>query len=126
MARHIQEAYGESSIVVEPMLERIAIEPASDFIRGNISDNARSDILVMGFQQDQIACYIDICVTSPICQSNLDSTIDENIKKNEVKKRSNYAQRIQTINNGDFLPFVITSGGRLGGAANKIIRTIAK
>ena len=41
IAKHMQEDYGEGPMVLEPLLDKIEVTPAADYINGN--DNASRD-----------------------------------------------------------------------------------
>ena len=81
---------------------------------GNKSCNARADVLVSGFLDAHTSAFLDVCILSPICESNLHVTVEKNITGAEKRKRKGCEDRIRRQLGGDFLPFVLSSGGVWG------------
>lgn len=112
------------SVAVEPPLGPLHTE-ASGLIVGNKSENARADVLVSGFLNAHTSAFFDVCILSPICSTNLNSSIENNLVAAEKRKRKCYEDRIKKQLHGDFLPFVVSSGGVWGPSAIKIMKTIS-
>ena len=68
--------------------------------------------------------FIDVCVISPLCNTNKSNAVTKSITNAENQKNNSYKDRIQKQLGGDFLPCCMSSGGVLGSSAKKIINTI--
>jgi hypothetical protein len=124
IAKHAENAFGAGSVAIEPSLGSLPKE-AAGMIIGNKGDHARADVLVTGFLNPHSSSFFDVCILSPICSSNLNSTIENNLIAAEKRKRKGYEDRIRKQFQGDFLPFVVSSGGAWGPSAIKIMKTIS-
>lgn len=86
-ARYSEKAYGSSSTVVEPSLGTLD-ESAKHMIIGNRSDLARADICIQDFKCQHCLTFLDVCVLSPVCQTNIVAYFNEYIKPAEERKKS--------------------------------------
>ena len=107
---------------LELMYQNIQIKLNSDaleYLSGNLSHNARTDITVMGFEKPFVTCHIDVSVISPVCESNKSNSVGLSISSTEKKKESDYSMRIKEQLGGDFIPAIFSSGGGIGNSAKK-------
>ena len=123
LARYAEKAYGSAHITVEPHLGELT-EEEIEMLSGNTSKGARADIAILDYQNNQTTSYVDVCVISPICDSNKELDISKLIAKTEKKKNDAYALRVKEHLGGNFLPFILTSGGAVGPMAQKVIKQI--
>ena len=121
VARHAEEAFGRHSTEIEPSIGSLD-DKAKEMIQGNISNNARADIAVRGLMHNHKMTYIDICIISPVCDSNKNNSVATSISNAEKRKINDYQDRIQKQLGGDFKPFVMSSGGGVGNSAKTIIK----
>lgn len=85
LARYLEKAYGLGSTVIEPSLGQLDTNNL-DYLSGNLSHNARTDIAVMGFEKPFVACYIDVSRISPVCESNKSNSIGSSLSIVEEQK----------------------------------------
>ena len=125
MAKYLEKAYGLGSTVIEPSLGHLDTN-ALEYLSGNLSHKARTDIAVMGFEKPFVTCHIDVSVISPVCETNKSKTVGLSISSTEKKKESDYSMRIKEQLGGDFVPAIFSSGGGIGNSAKKIINLISQ
>ena len=94
-------------------------------IDGNTSDNAPADISISSLITPYSTGFVDVSIISPVCETNKNNTVSKSIILAEQKKINNYHDRIKKQLNGEFLPFVLSTGGVIGKSAKKIINKIS-
>ena len=78
LATYAEQAYGISSTTVEPALG--PLDPQDKYmINGNTSDNARADLCILHFNSQHSYTFLDICVVSAVCQSNVNISVSMSI-----------------------------------------------
>ena len=87
-----------------------------EYLTGNLSDKARSDIAVTGFKPF-ITTHIDVSVVSPVCETNKSNSVGTTISNAEKKKVNDYSNRIKEQLGGEFLPAIFSTGGGIGNSA---------
>jgi len=114
------------NIVVEPQLHPVHPDDCFPHRSANRDDEARSDILLVeGLFDPNHETYIDACVPnrSSRCYDGL--RMQTVLQRHEKRKRAEYAERVQTVEHGDFIPFVVSSSGALGAEAHNLLRLLA-
>ena len=124
IAKYAEKAFGTGSTVIEPTIGPIDNE-AKDVIIGNKSDNARADLAINNLISPHRTGYIDVSVISPVCETNKNKSISKSITNAENRKNTSYKDRISKQLNGDFLPFVLSTGGVIGPSAKKVVNIIS-
>ena len=94
-------------------------------LRGNTSTRARADRVIQDYNSFQRTSNFDICIVSPTCDSDIGLDIPKLIAKTEKRKNDKYATRVKEHLDGDFYPFIVTSGGVIGALSKKIMKQIA-
>ena len=124
VAGYAERAFGPGSTVIEPTLGPLENE-AKAMIDGNTSDNARADIAISNLITPYSSGFVDVSIISPVCETNKNNTVSKSINLAEQKKTNYYQDRIKKQLNGEFLPFVLSTGGVIGKSAKKIINKIS-
>jgi len=120
LARFAESAYGTNSIEIEPFLGELTQEEC-ELINGNLTDKARSDILIKDFKEIHKNSYIDVRVVSVLAESYKNLDVPKIIYNMEKLKYNKYSSRIKTTLGADFIP----SGGSIGPAAKMVLKTMA-
>ena len=89
IGQYSEKAFGVSSTSIEPSLGNIDPE-AKTRIRGNTDDNARADICIKDFTGIHSHTYLDICVISPVCQTNSNQGVTTVMKNTESRKNTKH------------------------------------
>lgn len=124
LARFAESTYGTNSIEIEPFLGELTQEEC-ELINGNLTDKARSDILIKDFKEMHKNTYIDVRIVSVLAESYKNLDVPKMIYNIEKVKYNKYSSRIKTTLGADFIPFVMTSGGGIGPAAKMVLKTMA-
>lgn len=125
MARYSEKAYGFGSTAIEPSLGHLNTNEL-EYISGNLSQKARTDIVAMGVKKPFVTCHIDVSVISPVCENNKSNSVGPSISNTEKKKESDYSMHIKEQQCGGFVPAIFSSGGGIGNSAKQIIILIAQ
>lgn len=85
MANYAEKASGVALTTIEPA--RGPLEGSTkELINGNVSYNARADLCIQDLSQQHILSFINICVISPTCPTNVPNTVSKSILNAENKK----------------------------------------
>ena len=95
LANYSEKACGPASTEVEPVLGPLE-EAAKEMIDGNKRDQARADIGIQDLNHPHTTTFIDVCVISPVCQSNVGTNVAKTISLAEKKKDSDYKDRVKS------------------------------
>ena len=91
----------------------------------NIQDGARSDVRVRGFWGQRRNAFFDFTVFYPFASSHCNKNISQLYKNAEKKKKREYGQRVNEVNDGDFTPMVMSSAGGMGKEMSIAIKHVA-
>ena len=104
---------------IEPQLQPLTGEVIDQ--RGNLDDEARTDIAARGFWAKGEMAHFDVKVFNPYAKSYLGSSLDALFKQNESAKKREYGERIVRIEHGSFTPVVLSAYGGFGVETNRFL-----
>ena len=99
-----------SDVKVEPALQPLSGEE----IKGNQSDEARSDISARGFWIRGQREFFDIRVFDPNPQRHQNKNLRKYYEISEQEKKREYSSRILNVEQGTFTPLVFSATGGMG------------
>ena len=108
-------------VQTEPHLEPVTGEvlpPGS-----NIQDEARLDIVALGFWLRYAKALFDVKVFNPFAQSHLRQSLESVFRQNERAKKTSYNSRVIQIEHASFTPIVMSA---LGGFGKETERFVSK
>lgn len=112
-------------VQVEPTLHPLEPGDALSYRSANIEDGARSDLLMEGFISPYHMLYVDVRVAARNQEAHKEESLFQMLHSQELKKRREYAQRIQMVENADFIPFILTESGLLAYQARYFIQELS-
>lgn len=111
----------------ETILHPLAPGEVLQYRTGNTDPNARSDIFVLeGLHSEFHSSHIDICGVNRIAPSYIRLSLSSVLKVAEQRKVREYRDRVRAVEHADFIPFVFSSAGHLGPAAQNLLKLIAR
>ena len=103
----------------------LALQPLSgEEIKGNQSDEARSDISAKGFWIRGQRAFFDIRVFDPNAQRHQSKTLRKCYEINEQEKKREYSSRILNVEQGTFTPLVFSAAGGLGRECSMFVKKL--
>ena len=107
----------------EPCLQPLSGEqlPPS----ANQQDEARLDIKVRGFWNEQQDAFFDVRVFYPFAPSYQNTRLSSLYRQHEQKKRREYGFRVREIEHGGFTPLVFTTAGGVAPEAGIFMKRLA-
>ena len=91
LARYLEISYGIGSPVIEPSLGHFDTN-ALEYLSGNLSHKARTDIAAMRFEKPFVTCYIDVSLIRKVYESNKSNSVGLSISSTEKKKENDYSE----------------------------------
>ena len=84
------------------------------------------DIVAENFWgRDQQRAFFDVQVFNPFAPSYRNTSLSQCYRRNELKKRRAYDERIREVEHGSFSPLVFSAAGGMGAMANVVYKRIA-
>ena len=111
--------------ILQEVTHNVTIESClqpGEVIRGNVSDEARSDISAREFWSRGQRAFFDIRVFDPNAQRHQSKTLRKCYEQNEQEKKRQYNSRIQNIEQGTFTPLVFAITGGMGRECSMFIK----
>ena len=111
-------------VEIEPRLAPITgevLQPGA-----NLTDGARSDIRVRGIMRNAQDTFIDTRITTLNGVSAQNKSFASIYATHEKEKNVEYQDRIEQVDKGNFVPFVMSASGGLGPAANEFLQRLAE
>ena len=119
----VKEAYRD--VGVEPGLLPLSGE-VMRLKSANVSDEARSDVRVRGFWGNKRDAFFDVAVFYPFASSYLPKKIPNLYATIEKAKQREYKQRVNEVEDADFIPLVMSSTGGMGKHMQIAIKHLAE
>ena len=116
---------GFKSVGDEPGLQALSGE-VFDQKSVNKSDEARSDIKVLGFWTRMRHAFFDVTAISPFARSNLGKSLESMLRSAESRKVREYRARILQVEHADFNPLVFSVCGGMGAQASVVLKRICQ
>ena len=113
---------------IEPPLEGLSGEqlPTS----ANRETEARLDVAARGFWQDGAMAFFDIRVFNPFAKAHINQKLQAVFDANERQKKTQYNERVISVEHGSFTPVVLSAFGGAGRETERflslLIRKIAE
>jgi hypothetical protein len=104
---------GYKNVSWEPELQPLEGENLK-YKSGNKSDEARSDLGVLGFWRSMRRAFFDVTAFSPFARSYANSSLKSLFIRHEKRKNREYKDRILNVEHGDFSPLVFSTTGGMG------------
>ena len=111
---------------IEPQLHPLEPNDSFHYRSANVQPDARSDILVEGLFGALQPTYIDVRIVHRQSATNQPLQLDRVLSTAEDAKKREYAERIQRVEGGSFVPFVATSTGILGKEAHALFQHLGR
>ena len=111
-----------SDVKIEPALQSLSGEE----IKGNQSDEARSDISARGFWIRGQRAFFDIRVFDPNAQRYQSKTLRKCYEINEQEKKREYSSRILKVEQGTFTPLVFSATGGMGRECSMFVKKLSQ
>ena len=92
----------------------------------NKSDEARSDIKVLGLWTRMRHAFFDVTAISPFARSNLGKSLKSMLRSAENRKIREYRARILQVEHADFSPLVFSVCGGMGAQASIVLKRICQ
>ena len=124
-SKHAEKSFGTACVSVEPGLGELN-EEEIQLISGNITKEARADIIIMDYDGTQTSSYFDVSVISAICDTHIENDVLQTLKLGEKRKNAKYGARIKIQFGSNFYPLLLSSGGAMGPMALKAIKQISR
>jgi hypothetical protein len=90
-----------------------------------LTEGARSDVRIMSFSRDFQNTHLDIKVINAQAETHLTNNPKEAMCKAEEGKERAYKERIERVENGEFIPILFTSRGARSRKMSRAITKIA-
>ena len=90
-----------------------------------LTEGARSDVRIMSFSRDFQDTHLDIKVINAQAETHLANNPKEAMCKAEEGKERAYKERIERVENGEFIPILFTSRGARSRKTSRAITKIA-
>src|SRR6185295_7272300 len=124
LAQCMREA-GHSVVETEPKLQKLSGE-VFKYKSANKEDEAKSDIMCLGFWSKMRRAYFDVKVVNPIARSYCDKQTSTVLSMAENSKSREYGERILSVEHGEFNPLVFTTSGAMGAQCQIVVRRLAE
>ena len=95
ISKYAEKSFGTACVSVEPSLGELN-EEEIQLVSGNITKNARADIVIMDYDGTQTSSYFDVSVISAVCDTHIEKEVLQTLKLGEKRKNTEYAARIKT------------------------------
>ena len=107
---------------IEPPLQPLSGEvlPPS----ANTDDEARLDVSARDFWFDGGMAFFDLRAFNPFAKTYLNSKLEAAFNQNERAKKSQYNQRVITVEHGSFSPIVLSAYGGFGKETDRFIKKL--
>ena len=115
-----------NDVEIEPALQPVPNPKIFNKKTANIRGDARLDIRTRGFWREGQNAFFDVRITNAECDSQVNSTVQSVLRKNEQDKKREYNQRVMDIEHGTFTPLVFTTSGAMGFECSKYHKTLAE
>ena len=104
-----------------------ALQPLSgEEIKGNQSDEARSDTSARGFWIRGQRAFFDIRVLDPNAQRHQSKTLRKCYEINQQEKKREYSSRILNVEQGTFTPPVLSATGGMGRECSMFVKKLSQ
>lgn len=106
--------YDKAKMVYNDVEKETTLKPVEEQVLSPgaiLADGARSDVRIMGFSRDFQDTHFDIKVINAQADTHLTHNPKEAMLKAEEGKDRAYKERIQKVENGEFMPILFTSRG---------------
>ena len=121
--RHNELRDNIAEMVEEVISDEPALQPLpGEEIKGNQSDEARSDISARGFWIREQRAFFDIRLFDPNAQLHQSKTLRKCYEINEQEKKREYSSRNLNVEQGTFTPLVFSATGRMGRECSMFVR----
>ena len=97
---------------IEPPLEPLTGEQLPDTANGDLE--ARLDVAARGFWQDGAMAFFDVRVFNPFAKAYINKKLETVFDSNEKQKKTQYNERVISIEHGSFTPIVLSAYGGAG------------
>jgi len=112
-------------VETEPKLQKLSGE-VFKYKSANKEDEAKSDIMCLGFWSKMRRAYFDVKVANSIARSYCDKQTSTVLSMAENSKSREYRERILSVEHGDFNPLVFTTSGAMGAQCQIVVRRLAE
>ena len=102
------------SVVCRDVQVEPELLPTAQEVHGNTADRARLDIAARGVWSPQERTFFDVRVTYPNANSNMNKSLADVYRSNELQKKNCYNDRILNVEKSSFTPLVFTTTGGMG------------
>ena len=114
-----------NDVQIEPPLQsvppRVTLNPDA-----NTKEDARLDVRARGYWRDGQNAYFDVCVTNADCESQRNTSLKQVLRKHDLKKKSQYNQRVMQIEHGTLTPLIFTTTGAMSRDCLKYHKSLAE
>ena len=111
-------------VETEPVLQPLSGEQLR--LRSAIrSDDARSDVRVRGFYTNMKNAFFEFRIFYPFARSYSDKTPAQLYHQMEQMRKREYEERIRGIEDGDFIPMIMSSSGGMGTQMTRAVKHLA-
>ena len=95
--------------------------------KGTITaDGARLDIVATGLYGKNEKTFMDVRITHPNAPSNMSTTVDKLLLRNEAEKKTKYASRVINTERATFIPLVFTTAATTAPECSKFHQRLAE
>ncbi len=121
------ELMGEVCYNVQTEPELLPIDESHYLSRSTTEtgDRSRPDVCGVGVHGAYEKSFLDIVITHPNCQSNVNKSTEQIYRSKEQAKKYKYNERILQIEKASFIPIVGSTFGGWGNEANRYHKRIA-
>ena len=90
------------------------------------ADGARLDIVATGLYGKNEKTFMDVRITHPNAPSNMSTSVEKLLLKNEAEKKTKYASRVINTERASFIPLVFTTAATTAPECNKFHKRLAE
>ena len=105
--KNVSQIYKDTQL--EPKLQSVGEENLS--VGTDLTDGARSDIRIRGLHREYQNTFIDVKVTNVCANIYAQQSPNDTLKKAEETKEKKYKDRIQKVENGNFISAIFSCKG---------------
>jgi hypothetical protein len=116
---------GYKDLALEPQLQALEGETL-ELKSANLSDEARSDIRVLGFWSRMRRAFFDTTAFSRYTNHHKTRNLKSLYRADELRKIREYKDRIVNVEHGDFTPLVFCTAGGMGPQATLVVKRISQ
>jgi hypothetical protein len=88
------------------------------------NEEARSDLLALGFWSQLRRAFFDIAAFSPSALSYRGQSLSRTFEMHEQRKWREYGERIRNVKHGDFTPLIVATTGGIGYQGTLVLKRL--